>query len=99
MSKKRRSFSAEFKAKVALEALKEQETLNQIAARYEVLPVQVSQWKQQLLSSACEAFERPGQRGKQLHEHEEKESRLYQKIGQLEVELDWLKKKSAQWKG
>jgi transposase len=48
MSKKRRSFSAEFKAKVALEALKEQETLNQIASRYDVLPVQVSQWKQHL---------------------------------------------------
>ena len=99
MSKKRRTFSADFKAKVALEALREEETLNQIATRYDVLPVQVSQWKQQLLSSACGAFERPGEREKQLHEHEEKESRLYQKIGQLEVELDWLKKKSAQWKG
>ena len=99
MSKKRRTFSAEFKAKVALEALREQETLNQIAASYDMLPVQVSQWKQQLLSSASGAFERPGERAKQLHEHEEKESRLYQKIGQLEVELDWLKKKSAQWKG
>jgi len=99
MSKKRRSFSAEFKAKVALEALKEQETLNQIASRYDVLPVQVSQWKQQLLSSASGAFERKGERERLLHDQSGKESVLYQKIGQLEVELDWLKKKSAQWKG
>ena len=49
MSKKRRSFSAAFKAKVALEALKEQETINRIASRYGVLPTQVSQWKRQLL--------------------------------------------------
>jgi len=48
MSKKRRVFSAEFKARVALEAIKEQETINQIASRYDVLPVQVSQWKAQM---------------------------------------------------
>ena len=98
MSKKRRTFSAEFKAKVALEALKEQETLNQIATRYEVMPVQVSQWKNQLLSGASASFARKGEREKLLEDHSEKESRLYQKIGQLEVELDWLKKKSAQFK-
>ena len=98
MSKKRRTFSSEFKAKVALEALKEQETLNQIAARYDVLPVQVSQWKGQLLGGASGAFARKGEREKLLEDHSEKESRLYQKIGQLEVELDWLKKKSTQFK-
>ena len=98
MSKKRRTFSLEFKAKVALEALKEQETLNQIAARYDVLPVQVSQWTGHLLSGASGTFARKGEREKLLEDHSEKESRLYQKIGQLEVELDWLKKKSAQFK-
>lgn len=98
MSKKRRAFSADFKAKVALEALREQEPLNQIAARYEVLPTQVSQWKNQLLDSASASFGRKGDQDKQLEEQSEKESRLYQKIGQLEVELDWLKKKSAQFK-
>lgn len=98
MSKKRRTFSADFKSKVALEALREQETLNQIAARYDVLPVQVSQWKNLLLSGASGSFARKGEREKLLEEHSEKESRLYQKIGQLEVELDWLKKKSAQFK-
>ena len=49
MSKKRRKFSADFKFKVALEALKNQETLNQIAKKYELHPNQISQWKQQLL--------------------------------------------------
>jgi transposase len=98
MSKKRRTFSADFKSKVALEALREQETLNQIAARYDVLPVQVSQWKNQLLSGASGTFARKGEREKLLEDHSEKESRLYQKIGQLEVELDWLKKKSSQFK-
>jgi len=98
MSKKRRTFNAQFKSKVALEALREQETLAQIASRYDVLPVQVSQWKSQLLSAAPASFARKGSHKKQLEEHDEKESRLYQKIGQLEVELDWLKKKSAQFK-
>ena len=98
MSKKRRTFSSEFKAKVALDALKEQETLNQIASRYDVLPVQVSQCKSHLLSGASGTFARKGEREKLLEDHSEKESRLYQKIGQLEVELDWLKKKSAQFK-
>jgi transposase len=91
-------FNAEFKAKVALEALREQETLNQIASRYDVLPAQVSLWKSQLLSGAAGSFARKGEQEKLLEDHTEKESRLYQKIGQLEVELDWLKKKSAQFK-
>lgn len=95
MSKKRRSFSAEFKAKVALEALKEQETLNQIASRYDVLPVQVSQWKKQLLGSLPEAFSRERKSAK-LPDWEQREAQLFQKIGQLEVERDWLKKKSRQ---
>jgi transposase-like protein len=92
-NKTRRQFSAEFKAKVALEALKEQETLNQLAARYEVLPVQVSHWKKQLLERLPAAFHQRPDRAQV--DWAEKESELYRKIGQLEVELDWLKKKSA----
>lgn len=96
MSQKRRSFSAEFKAKVALEALKEQETLNQIASRYDVLPVQVSQWKAQLLERLPEAFSKGSKSEKSEEAWKEREAQLFQKIGQLEVERDWLKKKSAQ---
>ncbi len=96
MSKKRRTFSAAFKAKVALEALKEQETINRIASRYGVLPTQVSQWKRQLLEQLPGVFsmDRKGAQGEA--EWKEHEARLFQKIGQLEVELDWLKKKSEQ---
>lgn len=96
MSKKRRTFSAEFKAKVAMDAMKEQETINQIASRYDVLPVQVSQWKAQLVKRLPEAFkgERKGKNPEEDWERERKE--FYQKIGQLEMERDWLKKKSEQ---
>jgi transposase len=96
MSKKRRSFSAEFKAKVALEAIKEQETINQIASRYDVLPVQVSQWKAQLIKGLPGAFKGGGKSKDAQAEWEQEKSQFYQKIGQLEMERDWLKKKSKQ---
>src|SRR5690606_20207255 len=95
MSKKRRSFNPEFKAKVALEALREQETINQIASRYDVLPVQVSQWKAQLLERVPDAFARCN-RHSPAEDFEKEKDMLYRKIGQLEVERDWLKKKSEQ---
>lgn len=85
----RRKFSGEFKAKVALEALKAQETINQIAARHEVHPVQVTQWKQQLLRQAPAAFEQPGS----ATEKDGIEEELYEQIGRLKMELEWLKKK------
>jgi transposase-like protein len=85
----RRKFSAEFKAKVALEALKGQETINQLAARFELHPHQVAQWKQQLLRQAANAFEQPGS----AHAPPEVEHQLYEQIGRLKMELEWLKKK------
>lgn len=96
MSKKRRSFSAEFKAKVALEAIKEAETINQIASRHDVLPVQVSQWKKQLLESLPDAFGSERKRSQDNQDWERRESELFRKIGQLEMERDWLKKKHEQ---
>ena len=85
----RRKFTAEFKAKVALEAIKGQETINQIAARYEVHPHQVTQWKQQLLRQSAQAFEVSGAPSQQNGVEEE----LYAQIGRLKMELEWLKKK------
>ena len=85
----RRKFTGEFKAKVALEALKARETINQIATRFEVHPHQVTQWKQQLLRQAPVAFEgvsAPAGR-------EGLEDELYEQIGRLKMELEWLKKK------
>ena len=96
MSTKRRAFTEEFKAKVALEALKEQETIAQIASQYDVLPVQVSQWKAQLLERIPGLFARGHKREKENQEWEQREAQLFQKIGQLEVERDWLKKKATQ---
>jgi len=96
MSKKRRVYAAEFKAKVALDAIREQETINQIASRYDVLPTQVSQWKGQMLKSLPGAF-KSGSKGKDPEaEWEQEKKAFYQKIGQLEMERDWLKKKSEQ---
>jgi transposase len=96
MSKKRRSFGAEFKAKVALEALKEQETINQIASRYDVLPAQVSQWKAQLLKNLPQTFSSGKKEAETEADWKKREEKLFQKIGQLEVERDWLKKKSEE---
>ena len=85
----RRKFSGEFKAKVALEAIKAQETINQIATRYEVHPHQVTQWKQHLLQQAPVAFEQPAV----LSRAEGVEEELYAQIGRLKMQLEWLKKK------
>ena len=97
MSTKRRQHSPEFKAKVALEALKGIEPVHAIAAKYQVHPVQVSQWKKELLERLPEVFARKAPPG--VAEAAEREAKLYQKIGQLEVELDWLKKKSTELNG
>jgi transposase-like protein len=85
----RRRFSGEFKAKVALEAIKAQETINQIAARHEVHPHQVTQWKQQLLQQAPAAFEQPAA----VSQAQGVEEELYAQIGRLKMQLEWLKKK------
>jgi len=87
---KRRRFSAEFKARVAREALKERKTIAELAAEYDVHPNQISQWKKQLLDALPEVFSK---RSEQERQREERlKDRLYQEIGQLQVELDWLKK-------
>lgn len=93
MSKKRRSFSAEFKAKVGLEALKGIEPVHVIAQRYEVHPVQVSQWKKEVAERLPEVFAKPSAQVKDEIERDRREKDLYAEIGQLKMELDWLKKK------
>ena len=93
MSQKRRTHSSDLKAKVALEAVKERRTISQIASEYQVHPNQVALWKNQLLENLGTLF---SDGRKSIQEKEDKESLLYQQIGQLQVELDWLKKKSKQ---
>ena len=87
MKKTRRKFSGAFKAKVAIEALKERETLAEISKRYEVHPNIISKWKQEFLERSGEVFEKKSESGSEVDIE-----KLYAKIGQLEIENDFLKK-------
>jgi transposase-like protein len=93
MKNKRRNYSAAFKAKVALAAVKGDRTIAELASQYEVHPTQIALWKKQLLESLPDVFS--NSRQKDRHKHDELTEHLYQQIGQLKVELDWLKKKSG----
>ena len=94
MSKQRRKHTAEFKAQVALEALKGIYTSNEIAAKYEVHPAQVGNWKKELLDRVPEIFERKNAKADQNADRERE--LLERKIGQLTMEVDFLEKKSVQ---
>lgn len=96
MGKKRRTFSGAEKAKIVLEALKERQTLSEIAQKYEVHPVQVSTWKKEAQEHLGELFSDKRSRDKEQEEQSQLVERLYQQIGQLQVELNWLKKKIDQ---
>ena len=91
MPKQRNQYSADFKAKVALEAIKGQYTVNEIASRYRVHPNLVTNWKKLALAQLPELFS--DQRSRAARDEEDLRAQLYQQIGQLKVELDWLKKK------
>ena len=92
----RRRHSAAFKSMVALEAIKGVKTINEIAREHGIHPVQVSEWKKQLAERLHEVFERPGAGERQQQDSEKEKARLHAKIGQLAVEVDWLKKKCVQ---
>ena len=92
MKRARKKHSGAFKAKVALEAVKGERTLNELAGHFEVHPTQVVQWKQRLLAGAVEVFDGGGAERDAVEEAALRD-RLYQEIGQMKVELDWLKKK------
>jgi transposase len=94
MSRKRRVFGASFKAKVALAATRGDKTTAQLAAEFSVHTSQVTAWKKQLLEQAAELFE-DGRR-KQRDESAADEQELYEQIGRLKMEVEWLKKKSAE---
>ena len=94
MSKvKRKRYTGAFKAKVGLEALMGIKTVGQIAREYEIHPVQVTQWKGVVRDRLPELFESPPARGE---DSEQLIGQLHEKIGQLSVEVDWLKKKCKQ---
>jgi len=92
-TRKRRQFTAEFKARVAIEAIKGQKTVQEIAAHYEVHPNMVTTWKRQALAELPQVFS--DQRSRAAESDEALKDALYQQIGKLQVQLDWLKKKSG----
>jgi len=87
----RKTHSAAFKAKVVLEALRETKTMAELASEYQINPNLITRWKKQLISEMTGIFS--GKRGTVSQTSEALESELYRQIGQLKVELDWLKKK------
>jgi transposase-like protein len=91
MAGKRRRFSAQFKAKVAIEALKGQRTVADLAGQYQVHPNQITQWKKQLLDAAEQVFSQRQDADRQ--QQDELTQKLYEQIGRLKVELDFLQKK------
>ena len=91
MKKKRRTFSTEFKLRVILESLKERDSLSELAQKYELHPNQISKWKTDFLDNAAYYMKKPSEGKSKEDSIESKE--LYAKIGQLQIELDFLKKK------
>ena len=94
MSKKRRQQSPELKARVGLEALKGIEPVHAIAAKFAVHPVQVSQWKKEVAARLPEVFARKG--SVDAAEAKDREKELFEEIGRLKMELEWLKKKAGE---
>lgn len=91
----RKRYEAAFKARVAVAALKDDKTLSELASEFGVHGNLVSQWKRRLLSNVTRVFEEREDESRQDHEAAVEE--LHRQIGQLHVELDWLKKKAAQF--
>lgn len=87
MKRSRRKFSSKFKSKVAIEALKERSTIQELAAKYEVHPNQISTWKRELLDKADSVFDQKSN----ISTQEEDNTKLYNKIGKMQVEIDFLK--------
>lgn len=95
MPRTRRRFDGKFKSRVALEAIRGLRTISEIAKQFKVHPNQVTLWKKQLLEGAGEVFE-GGASSSKKNSDEPEAAELYEQIGRLKVELEWLKKKVAE---
>lgn len=91
--KTRRKFSADFKAKVVIEALKERDTIETIARKYELHPNQITSWKKEFVEKAGAAFQNGSDASDEKKQREAEQEQLYSQIGKLKVENEWLKKK------
>ncbi len=95
MSRKRRNFSPSFKAKVALESVQGLRTISELAQKHKLHPTQINLWKKQLLDGAESVFEQ-GKAVTKGTTDEPEAAELYEQIGRLKVQLEWLKKKVAE---
>lgn len=91
----RKTYSADFKAQVVLEMLKEEKTLNELASQYGVHVTMLHRWKKAALAALPEVFREGTKEAAREKEHEEQIDRLYREIGRLTTQLEWLKKKSG----
>ncbi len=95
MARKRRRFGSSFKAKVALEAVREVRTIHELSKKHKLHATQINLWKKQLLDGAETVFDGDSEKTKE-EKDEPQTAELYEQIGRLKVELEWLKKKVAQ---
>ncbi len=93
MKTQRKSYTGAYKAKVAVEAIKGHQTINQLASKYGVHPNMITEWKKQALAGLPQVLS--DRRGRGEKAEEELKAQLYQQIGQLKMELEWLKKKAG----
>ncbi len=91
----KKTYTAEFKARVVLELLREEQTVGQIASKYEIHATQLSRWRKSVLEGIPELLSDKRKREIQIKEHEEEVRELYAQIGELTSKLNWLKKKSG----
>ncbi len=91
----RKTYTADFKAKIALEAIRETKTISQLAAEYGVHPNMVTKWKQAALAALPDAFKREDRTDNEREEQQKKQAELYEQIGRLTTQVVWLKKKSG----
>ena len=96
MKRNRKQYSRDFKAKVAMEALKGEETIAELAIRFEVHPTQITKWKRELVAGAANIF--GADPNKKIKDEKGLINQLYQQIGQLKVEKDFLEKGLERWK-
>ena len=94
MAIRRKVIGAKEKAKVAIAAIKEQKTTRELSTQFKIHGTQIGAWKKKLIDAAPEIFER-GYKGSREQEFQERESELFEEIGRLKMELEWVKKKAA----
>lgn len=96
MKRKRRHLTSEFKARVAMDALRGEKTTAELAKEYDIAPTQVSEWKKQLQDRVGELFDSHGDRSRERETQDRREAQLERKVGQLVIERDFLVKKCEQ---